>query len=78
MLEEKKLLRKLPKKEKDVFQNLARLYLFEEDYHSARWIILEAYRNFPEDKIIRSFLVEIFEKENYYKSDQKKPAETDK
>jgi len=78
VLEEKKLLRKLPKKEKDVFQNLARLYLFEEDYHSARWIILEAYRNFPEDKIIRSFLVEIFEKENYYKSDQKKPAETDK
>lgn len=63
--EERLLLIKLKKNDPDVFQNLARLYLYEEDLSSARWIILEGLRRFKEEKIFEAFLIELFEKEKF-------------
>jgi hypothetical protein len=43
--------------------NLARLYLYRQDFSSARWALLEAHRLNKEDKVIRDLLLELQEKE---------------
>ncbi|MGB9681140.1 MAG: hypothetical protein ACPLXL_01140 [Minisyncoccia bacterium] len=70
--EERTLLGKLKKNDPNTFQNLARLYLYEEDFPSARWIILEGFRRFKDEKIFQAFLVELFEKEKFYPKEENK------
>ncbi len=70
--EERLLLGKLKKGDPNVFQNLARLYLYEEDFPSARWIILEGLRRFKDEKIFQAFLIELFEKEKFYPKEENK------
>jgi hypothetical protein len=65
---ERDYLKRIKKGDFSALQNLARLYLYEEDYPSARWIILEGYRKFPNEKIFQAFLIELFEKEQLYSS----------
>jgi len=64
--EEKKLLKKLGKNPDDIatFKNLARIYLWQEDFSSARWTLLCAYRIDREDKIVQGLLVELYEKKS--------------
>ncbi|MGE4554811.1 MAG: hypothetical protein AB7D02_01600 [Candidatus Paceibacterota bacterium] len=64
--EERTYLRKIQKGDVFTYQNLARLYLYEGDFSSARWVILEGYRRFPNEKIFEAFLLELFEKEKLY------------
>jgi len=47
-----------------IIKNLALLYLFNEDYVSARWILIEGYRLNKEDKTIQGLFLELKEKEN--------------
>lgn len=62
--EEKKLLKKLGKNPDDAatLKNLARIYLWQEDFSSARWTLLCAYRIDKEDNVVRDLLVELYEK----------------
>jgi hypothetical protein len=62
--EEKKLLKKLGKNPDDVavLKNLARIYLWQEDFSSARWTLLCAYRIDKEDNVVHGLLVELYEK----------------
>jgi len=62
--EEKKLLKKLRKNPDDVatLKNLARIYLWQEDFSSARWTLLCAYRIDKEDNVVHGLLVELYEK----------------
>lgn len=62
--EEKKLFKKLGKNPDDIatFKNLARIYLWQEDFSSARWTLLCAYRLDKEDNVIQGLLVELYEK----------------
>lgn len=62
--EEQRLLKELMKNFEDtnLFKNLARLYLWEKDYHSACWALLQVYYLNTSDKIIYDLLLEIKEK----------------
>jgi len=62
--EEKKLLKKLGKNPDDIatFKNLARIYLWQEDFSSARWTLLCAFRLDKEDNVVQGLLVELYEK----------------
>lgn len=63
--QEKELLITLLKEDfsSDSLINLARLYLFTQDFSSARWALLEAYRLDKDNKIIQDLLFELQEKE---------------
>ena len=62
--EEKKLLKGLENNPKDIttFKNLARIYLWQEDFSSARWVLLEAYRLDKDDNVIQGLLIELYGK----------------
>lgn len=62
--EEKKLLKRLESDPDDIaiFKNLARIYLWQEDFSSARWTLLQAYRIDKEDNVVQGLLVELYEK----------------
>lgn len=62
--EEKKLLKKLQNNPDDIvtLKNLARIYLWQEDFSSARWTLLQAYRIDKEDNVVRDLLIELYEK----------------
>jgi len=62
--EEKKLLKGLENNSKDIaiLKNLARIYLWQEDSSSARWVLLEAYRLDKDDNVIHGLLIELYGK----------------
>ena len=62
--EEKKLLKKIKNDPNDIaiFKNLARIYLWQEDFSSARWTLLQAYRIDKEDNVVQGLLIELYEK----------------
>jgi len=62
--EEKKLLKKLEKNPDDIatLKSLARIYLWQEDFSSARWTLLCAYRIDKEDNVVQGLLIELYEK----------------
>jgi len=62
--EEKELLKKIENNPEDItlLKNLARLYLWQEDFSSARWALLQAYRLNKEDNVVLDLLVELYEK----------------
>lgn len=62
--EEKELLKKIENNPEDIaiLKNLARLYLWQEDFSSARWALLQAYRLNKEDNVIQDLLIELYEK----------------
>ena len=62
--EEKKLLKGLENNSKDIaiLKNLARIYLWQEDSSSARWVLLEAYRLDKDDNIVQGLLIELYGK----------------
>lgn len=49
--------------DKTLLINLAHLYLYKNDFSSARWALLEAYRLAPDDQVIQDLLLELKEKE---------------
>jgi len=73
--EEKKLLHHLEKlpDDRETLMNLARIYLWKEDFSSARGILLQAYRKNKEDRITQTLLVELKEKEENWKAQKNKP-----
>jgi len=62
--EEKKLLKGLENNSKDIaiLKNLARIYLWQEDFSSARWVLLEAYRLDKDDNVVQGLLIELYGK----------------
>ena len=62
--EEKKLLKELENNPKNIatLKNLARIYLWQEDFSSARWVLLEAYRLDENDNVIQGLLIELYGK----------------
>ena len=64
--EEKKLLKGLENNSKDIaiLKNLARIYLWQEDSSSARWVLLEAYRLDKDDNVIQGLLIELYGKKS--------------
>lgn len=62
--EEKELLKKIENNPEDIaiLKNLARLYLWQEDFSSARWVLLRAHRLNKEDNVIQDLLTELYEK----------------
>ena len=62
--EEKKLLKGLENNSKDIaiLKNLARIYLWQEDSSSARWVLLEAYRLDKNDNVVQGLLIELYGK----------------
>lgn len=62
--EEKKLLKKLKTHPEDiaVFKNLARIYLWQKDFSSARWALLQAFRLDKKDNVVQDLLLELYEK----------------
>ncbi|MDD3491536.1 MAG: hypothetical protein PHG13_01005 [Candidatus Pacebacteria bacterium] len=62
--EEKKLLKKISKSPENLaaFKNLARIYLWREDFSSARWALLQAYHLNKEDNVVQDLLIELYEK----------------
>jgi len=62
--EEKKLLKELENNSKDIatLKNLARIYLWQEDSSSARWVLLEAYRLDKNDNVVQGLLIELYGK----------------
>jgi len=62
--EEKKLLKGLENNSKDIaiLKNLARIYLWQEDFSSARWVLLEAYRLDKDDNVVHGLLIELYGK----------------
>ena len=73
--EEKKLLKKLGNNPDDIItlKNLARIYLWQEDFSSARWTLLQAYRIDKEDNVVQGLLIELYEKKGIKVEDNKKP-----
>jgi len=67
--EELRLLKEYLKKNSDLvlLKNLARWYLWKENFSFARWILIEAYHLDADDKIVQALLVEL--KENEEKTD---------
>ena len=64
--EEKKLLKELENNPKDIatLKNLARIYLWQEDFSSARWVLLEAYRLDKNDNVVQGLLIELYGKKS--------------
>ncbi len=64
--QEKKLLLKMLHDESnfDDLVNLARLYLFEKDFPSARWALIQAYHLEDNNKIIEGLFLELEEKDS--------------
>ena len=64
--EEKKLLKELENDSEDIIalKNLARIYLWQEDFSSARWVLLEAYRLDKEDNVIQGLFIELYGKKS--------------
>jgi hypothetical protein len=64
--EEKKLLKKIKNNPNDIatLKNLARIYLCQEDFSSARCSLLQAYRIDNEDNIVQGLLMELYEKKS--------------
>lgn len=64
--EEIKLLKKIQKEIKDIeiLKNLARLYLWEKDYHSACWALLKVYYLKTDDKLIYDLLIQLKEEKD--------------
>jgi len=62
--EEKKLLKELENNPRDIatLKNLARIYLWQEDSSSARWVLLEAYRLDKDDNVVHGLLIELYGK----------------
>ena len=62
--EEKKLLKGFENDPKDIatLKNLARIYLWQEDSSSARWVLLEAYRLDKNDNVVQGLLIELYGK----------------
>ena len=62
--EEKKLLKELENNPKDIatLKNLARIYLWQEDFSSARWVLLEAYRLDKNHNVVQGLLIELYGK----------------
>jgi len=62
--EEKNLLKKLKTHPEDiaVFKNLARIYLWQKDFSSARWALLQAFRLDKKDNVVQDLLLELYEK----------------
>ncbi len=62
--EEKKLLKEIENDSGDIvaLKNLARIYLWQEDFSSARWVLLEAYRLDKEDNVIQGLFIELYGK----------------
>jgi cytochrome c-type biogenesis protein CcmH/NrfG len=62
--EEKNLLKKLKTHPEDiaVFKNLARIYLWQKDFSSARWALLQAFRLDRKDNVVQDLLLELYEK----------------
>ena len=62
--EEKKLLKELENDSEDIIalKNLARIYLWQEDFSSARWVLLEAYRLDKNDNVVQGLLIELYGK----------------
>ena len=62
--EEKKLLKEIENDSGDIvaLKNLARIYLWQEDFPSARWVLLEAYRLDKEDNVIQGLFIELYGK----------------
>lgn len=73
--EEKKLLKKFGNNPDDIItlKNLARIYLWQEDFSSARWTLLQAYRIDKEDNVVQGLLIELYEKKGIKVEDNKKP-----
>jgi len=73
--EEKKLLKKLRNNSDDIptLKNLARIYLWQKDFSSARWILLQAYRIDKEDNVVQGLLIELYEEKGKKEEDNKKP-----
>ena len=71
--EERKLLKKIEDDSDNIatFKNLARIYLWQEDFSSARWTLLQAYRIDKEDNVVQGLLIELYEKKKA--EDNKKP-----
>ena len=64
--EEKKLLKEIENDSGDIvaLKNLARIYLWQEDFSSARWVLLEAYRLDKEDNVIQGLFIELYGKKS--------------
>ena len=64
--EEKKLLKGLENNSKNIaiLKNLARIYLWQEDFSSARWVLLEAYRLDKNDNVVQGLLIELYGKKS--------------
>ena len=62
--EEKKLLKEFEDNPEDiaVLKNLARIYLWQEDFSSARWVLLQAYRLDKNDNVVQGLLIELYGK----------------
>jgi len=62
--EEKKLLKELEDNPEDVaaLKNLARIYLWQEDFSSACWVLLQAYRLDKDDNVVQDLLIELYGK----------------
>lgn len=62
--EEKKLLKKVSLNPEDLasFKNLARIYLWRQDFVSACWALIQAYRLDKTDNVIQDLMIEIYEK----------------
>jgi len=62
--EEKKLLKEIENDSENIvaFKNLARIYLWQEDFSSARWVLLEAYRLDENDNVVQGLLIELYGK----------------
>ena len=64
--EEKKLLKVLENDPKNIAtcKNLARIYLWQEDFSSARWVLIEAYRLDKNDNVVQGLLIELYGKKS--------------
>ena len=62
--EEKKLLKEFEDNPEDIaaLKNLARIYLWQEDFSSARWVLLQAYRLDKNDNVVQGLLIELYGK----------------
>lgn len=62
--EEERLLKELRNNSKniDVLKNLARIYFCKEDFSSACWVLLRAYRLDKKDNVVQDLLIELYEK----------------
>jgi len=72
--EEIKLLKEINKNLEnfETLKNLARLYLWEKDYHSASWALLQVYYKKADDRVIYDLFFEIKESREKEKGEKRK------